>query len=291
MFKDFKNELFSHDDININYVIGGEGPPLLLLHGYPQTHVMWHKVAPILAKRFTVVVSDLRGYGDSSKPETTADHSPYSKRSMAIDQVALMESLGFSTFYVAGHDRGGRVAHRIVLDHPYVIKKLAVLDIAPTYAMYKTADMEFAEAYYHWFFLIQPYDLPERMISSDPEYFLKKKFGQWGRDSGAFTEAALAEYLRCLTPETIHASCEDYRASATIDIIHDQLDIEQGNKIQCPFLALYGSKGFIGQKYNMIREWEKWALKVSSVALPCGHYLAEEAPLETAETLMQFFEK
>jgi len=291
MFEGFKKKFFSQQDLNINYLIAGQGPPLLLLHGYPQTHVMWHKVAPLLTDQFTVVLSDLRGYGDSSKPASTADHSPYSKRNMANDQVALMGSLGFSSFCVAGHDRGGRVAHRMALDHPHVVQKLAVLDIAPTYTMYKTADMEFAKAYYHWFFLIQAYDLPERMIAANPAYFLHQKLGQWGLDSGAFTAAALAEYLRCMTAEMIHASCEDYRAAASIDLDHDQLDIDQSNKIQCPVLALWGQEGFVGQKYNIITEWKKWAAQVSGFALPCGHYLAEEAPTETAEALLQFFRK
>lgn len=289
MFTNFKRAIFSYNDININYVIGGEGQPLLLLHGYPQSHIMWHKVAPELAKNFTVVVSDLRGYGDSSKPKSTAKHEPYSKRATAKDQVRLMQSLGFSSFYLAGHDRGGRVGHRMALDYPEVVKKLAVLDIAPTYTMYRTTDMEFAEAYYHWFFLIQPYDLPEKLIGADPVYFLNKKFGQWGRDSGAFTEAALAEYLRCLTPETIHASCEDYRASATIDLEHDQIDIDRGKKMQCPVLCLWGEKGFVGQKYDVVKEWKKWADKVVGYSLPCGHYLPEESPMKTIKALLDFF--
>ncbi len=289
MFEGFKQQIFSQQDLAINYLIAGQGPPLLLLHGYPQTHVMWHKIAPQMTEQFTVVLSDLRGYGDSSKPATRADHSPYSKRNMANDQVALMRSLGFSSFNVAGHDRGGRVAHRMALDHPAAVQKLAVLDIAPTYTMYKSADMEFAKAYYHWFFLIQAHDLPERMIAADPAYFLHQKLGQWGLDSGAFTADALAEYLRCLTPEMIHASCEDYRAAASIDLEHDQLDIDQNNKIQCPVLALWGKGAFVGRKYNILEEWKKWAELVSGFALPCGHYLAEEAPAETAEALVQFF--
>jgi haloacetate dehalogenase len=289
MLEDFKQQLFTRQNLAINYVIAGQGPPLLLLHGYPQTHVMWHKVAPKLSDQFTVVLSDLRGYGDSSKPATRADHSPYSKRQMANDQVALMRSLGFSSFYVAGHDRGGRVAHRMALDHPAAVQKLAVLDIAPTYSMYKSTDMEFAKAYYHWFFLIQAYDLPERMIAADPAYFLHQKLEQWGLDSNAFTSDALAEYLRCLTPEMIHASCEDYRAAASIDLAHDQLDIDQNNKIQCPVLALWGQGAFVGRKYDIIEEWKKWAEQVSGSALPCGHYLAEEAPAETTEALLEFF--
>ncbi|NET30937.1 MAG: alpha/beta hydrolase [Cyanothece sp. SIO1E1] len=276
-------------DISIRYAMAGSGPPLLLLHGYPQTHVMWHKIAPALAERFTVVASDMRAYGDSSKPPTDADHSPYSKRSMGNDQVELMRQLGFEEFLLAGHDRGGRVGHRIALDHPDAIQKLAVLDIAPTYTMYKTTDMEFARAYYHWFFLIQPHDLPERMIGADPGFYLGKKFGQWGRDSSAFTPEALAEYHRCFTPETIHASCEDYRASATIDLEHDQVDIDQGRKIQCPVLCLWGKKGFVGQKYDVIAEWKRWADQVEGKGLPCGHYLPEEAPEETLEELLNFF--
>lgn len=289
MFDTFEASHALLDGIKIPYVIAGSGPPLLLLHGYPQTHVMWHKVAPALAKHFTVVVSDLRGYGDTTKPPTTEDHVPYSKRAMGRDQVLLMQSLGFERFDLAGHDRGGRVAHRIALDYPERIKKVAVLDIAPTYTMYTSTDMEFAKAYYHWFFLIQPFDLPERLISADPQYFLSKKFGQWGRDSGAFTEEALAEYIRCFTPETIHASCEDYRASATIDIAHDQTDIDADHRIQCPLLALWGEKGFVGNKYDVLAEWRKWADEVSGHGLPCGHYLPEEAPQETITALLTFF--
>ena len=276
-------------DISIRYAMAGSGPPLLLLHGYPQTHVMWHKIAPALAEQFTVVASDMRAYGDSSKPQTDAHHSPYSKRAMGKDQVELMRQLGFEEFLLAGHDRGGRVGHRMALDHPDTIQKLAVLDIAPTYTMYKTTDMEFAKAYYHWFFLIQPHDLPERMIGADPGYYLGKKFGQWGRDSSAFTPEALAEYHRCFTPETIHASCEDYRASATIDLEHDQVDLDEGRKIQCPVLCLWGEKGFVGQKYDVIAEWKKWADQVDGKGLPCGHYLPEEAPDETLEELLNFF--
>lgn len=289
MFNTFDTSQAIIDGIKIPYVKAGSGPPLLLLHGYPQTHVMWHKVAPALAKHFTVVVSDLRGYGDTTKPPTTEDHAPYSKRAMGRDQVLLMQSLGFEKFDLAGHDRGGRVAHRIALDYPERIKKVAVLDIAPTYTMYTTTDMEFAKAYYHWFFLIQPFDLPERLIGADPQYFLSKKFGQWGRDSGAFTEEALAEYIRCFTSETIHASCEDYRASATIDIAHDQVDIDAGRRIQCPLLALWGEKGFVGNKYDVLAEWRKWADEVSGHGLPCGHYLPEEAPQETIAALLTFF--
>ncbi|MEM6801279.1 MAG: alpha/beta hydrolase [Bacteroidota bacterium] len=289
MFSGFTSHSQKLEEVSIHYLIGGSGPPLLLLHGYPQSHVMWHKIAPKLAQHFTVVLSDLRGYGDSSKPPTDEQHLPYSKRKMAGDQVQLMRKLGYEKFLLAGHDRGGRVSHRLVMDHPGLVQKLIVMDIAPTYSMYKTTDMEFAQAYYHWFFLIQPYDLPEKMIGANPDWFLKKKFGQWGRDSGAFTEEALNEYLRCLTPETIHASCEDYRASASIDLEHDQLDIDEGRKMDCPLLCLWGEKGFVGRKYEVVDEWKKWTDDVQGFGLPCGHYLPEEAPDETLKAMLNFF--
>jgi haloacetate dehalogenase len=288
MFKNFKKSSIKLEDVDINYVSGGTGFPVLLLHGYPQTHVIWHKIADQLSEHYTVVASDLRGYGDSSKPPTDEFHEPYSKRNSAQDQINLMTSLGFKEFYLVGHDRGGRVGHRMALDHPGNIKKLVVMDIAPTYAMYTTTDMEFAKAYYHWFFLIQPFDIPERMIGNDPKYFLENKFSQWGRDSGAFTKEAFDEYLRCLTPETIHASCEDYRASASIDLQHDQIDIDNDKKIQCPLLCLWGEKGFVGSKYDIIAEWSKWASDVKGYALPCGHYLPEEAPNETLTAVLKF---
>lgn len=289
MFEQFETRKIEVSEANVNLAIGGNGPALLLLHGYPQTHAMWHKVAPALAERFTVIAADLRGYGDSSKPAGDEAHLRYSKRALAHDLLEAMERLGFERFAVAGHDRGGRVGHRMALDHPQRVDRLAVLDIAPTHGMYTTADMEFARAYYHWFFLIQPFDLPERMIGADPEYFLRRKLGQWGRDVGAFIPAAIAEYLRCFTPETIHASCEDYRASATVDLEHDETSIEAGQKIVCPVLALWGEQGFVGHKYDVIAEWRKWADDVRGSALPCGHYLAEEAPQETLAALLDFF--
>lgn len=289
MFKEFKNLKKKVNGVNINYVIGGSGLPLLLLHGYPQTYYIWHKIADKLANKFTVIASDLRGYGDSDNPPTDPEHYPYSKREMGKDQVLLMESLGFNQFYVAGHDRGGRVGHRMALDYPQKILKLAVLDIAPTYTMYKTCDMEFATAYYHWFFLIQPFDIPERMIGADPEYFLNKKFGQWGRDKTAISKKAGQEYLRCLTPETIHASCEDYRASASIDLAMDELDIKKGKKVVCPILCIWGKKGFVGKKYDVVAEWRKWSNNVVGFGLDCGHYLPEEAPEETQIAIIEFF--
>ena len=289
MFSNYKSSALVINNVSIHFVVGGSGPPLLLLHGYPQSHYMWHKIFPLLAKKYTVVASDLRGYGDSSKPPSSENHEPYSKREMAKDQVLLMEQLEFRNFFVAGHDRGGRVAHRMALDHPHKVRKLAVMDIAPTYTMYTTTDLEFAKAYYHWFFLIQPYDFPERMISADPEYYLTKKLGQWGKDKNAFAPEALSEYRRCFTPETIHASCEDYRASASIDLEHDKIDMAQGNKISCPILVLWGKDGFVGNKYHMVSEWSKWAEEVVGYELSCGHYLPEEAPEQTLLYLQEFF--
>ena len=207
---------------------------------------------------------------------------------MAKDQVKLMKSLGFDSFLLAGHDRGGRVGCRMALDYPNLVEKLVLMDIAPTNIMYKTTDMDFAKAYYHWFFLIQPAGFPERMIGSDPEYFLNNKLSQWGRESGAFTKAAFAEYLRCFTPETIKASCEDYRASASIDLEHDQIDIDNNNKIECPVMVIWGDKGYVGNKYNIVTEWEKFAKEVVGYGLPCGHYLPEEAPNETLKSLVSF---
>src|SRR5579875_750802 len=226
MFEGFqRRRLPGADGVEINAVVGGSGPPLLLLHGYPQTHVMWNKVAPTLAERFTVVATDLRGYGDSSKPDSDPAHLVYSKRSTANDQVAAMRALGFERFFVAGHDRGGRVAHRMALDHPGAVRALAVLDIAPTREMFKPTSFEFAMAYYHWFFLAQPFDLPERLIGADPEYYLRRKTMAWsGGHEDVFGPEALAEYIRCFKdPKTIHASCEDYgAASCTVSSIRSR---------------------------------------------------------------------
>ncbi len=273
----------------INVRKAGSGPPLLLLHGCPQTHVMWHKIAPRLAERFTVVLTDLRGYGDSARPPSTDDHEPYSKRAMARDQVEVMAALGFERFAVVGHDRGARVTHRMALDHPESVTKAAVLDIAPTLHMYEHADMAFASAYYHWFFLIQPYDFPERLIGGDPDYYMDKKIEAWRKIGGvsAFTEEALAEYKRCFRdPATIHAICEDYRAAAGIDLEHDRADLER--KIACPLLVLWGAEGVIERTYDTLAVWRAHAQEVSGRALPCGHFLPEEAPEETLAELVAF---
>jgi haloacetate dehalogenase len=272
----------------IAFRTAGSGPPLLLLHGYPQTNVMWHRIAPALAESFTVIAADLRGYGDSAVPASGPDHAAYAKRAMANDMVGLMDSLGHDSFMVAGHDRGGRVAHRMARDHADRVNRLAVLDIAPTAAMYGQTDMRFATAYYHWFYLIQPAPLPERMIGADAEFYLRSKCGQWGRTSGAITDAAFADYLRCFSqPDRIHAMCEDYRAAATIDLEHDEEDAS--TKLQMPLLALWGEAGFVGNNYDVLAEWRQVASDVSGHGVPGGHYLPEEAPDETLAALRDFF--
>lgn len=287
MFEGFKSKRIQTGETEINVKVRGDGPPLLLLHGYPQTHVIWHKIAPRLAEKFTVVVTDLRGYGDSGKPATDAEHSPYSKRAMAADQVEVMSALGFERFSVVGHDRGGRVAHRMVRDFPDRIEKIAVLDIAPTATMYGATDKKFATAYYHWFFLIQPNGLPEHMIGCDPEFYLSRKMAAWGKANGAITEEAFAEYLRCFSdPETIHATCEDYRAAAGIDLEHDAANA--GEKITNPLLALWGQEGFVAKAYDVLETWRDVASDVSGHAVPGGHFLPEEAPDETLQALLNF---
>lgn len=287
MFEGFESKRISTSETEINVKVRGDGPPLLLLHGYPQTHVIWHKIAPRLAEKFTVVITDLRGYGDSGKPATDAEHSPYSKRAMAADQVEVMSALGFERFSVVGHDRGGRVAHRMVRDFPDLVDKIAVLDIAPTATMYGATDKKFATAYYHWFFLIQPSGLPEHMIGCDPEFYLSRKMAAWGKANGAITEEAFAEYLRCFSdPETIHATCEDYRAAAGIDLEHDAANA--GEKISNPLLALWGQEGFVAKAYDVLETWRDVANDVAGHAVPGGHFLPEEAPDETLQALLGF---
>jgi len=272
---------------SIHLLKAGSGYPLLLLHGYPQTHIMWHRIAPRLAESFTVVLPDLRGYGDSSKPKGEPDHSNYSKRAMAHDMVEVMSQLGYDEFYAVGHDRGARVTHRMALDHAQRVKKAAVLDIAPTYKMYMTTDKEFATIYYHWFFLIQPTDFPERLIAAQPGYFLLSSLRRWAGDPSAITPEAMAEYLRCFSdPDCIHATCEDYRAAASIDLQHDETDMQQ--KVRCPLLVLWAEKGFVGRKYDVLAAWRERADHVQGHAIPCGHFLPEEAPEETYKALQTF---
>ncbi|MGE0440289.1 MAG: alpha/beta fold hydrolase [Gemmatimonadales bacterium] len=288
LFPGFEVRWFDVGDVVIRGVIGGSGPPLLLLHGYPQTHAMWHRIAPALARDFTVVATDLRGYGASSKPEGPPDHSAYSKRAMAADQVRVMTSLGFSRFSVAGHDRGGRVAHRMALDHEDRIDRLALLDIVPTRTMYAKTDRVFAEAYYHWFFLIQPAPLPEQLIGADPDFFVTRHLGSRHAGLAAFDPVALGQYrVAFRDPATIHASCEDYRAAATIDLEHDEDDLHR--RIAAPLLVLWGEHGVVERCFQPLDDWRDRAWSVTGRALPCGHYLAEEAPAETEAELRQFF--
>lgn len=276
------------DNIAIHCAHGGDGPPLLLLHGYPQTHVIWHKVAQQLAERYTVVCADLRGYGDSSKPPGLPDHGNYSKRVMALDQVRLMEAFGFNRFAVVGHDRGGRVAHRMARDHRERVSRLCVLDISPTLTMYEQTDMAFAQAYYHWFFLIQPAPQPETLIGLDPKFYLRWKTGGWGSNGHAhFAPAAYAEYERCYSdPAAIHATCEDYRAAASIDLEHDRADL--ADRITCPVLALWGERGVVHRLFKPIDDWSAVATDVRGKALASGHYMAEEVPELLLAELLPF---
>lgn len=272
----------------INLLTGGDGPPLLLIHGYPQTHAMWHRLAPQLAQRFTVVCPDLRGYGDSSKPPGTPDHGNYSKREMARDLVEVMAALGFERFAVAGHDRGARVAHRLALDHPARIERACVMDIAPTLHMFDHTDQAFATGYYHWFFLIQPDGLPEHMIGADPGWFLREKLRRWSAPGAHFDEAAVAEYVRCFSsPEGVHASCEDYRAAASIDLEHDRADFGR-RRIACPLLVLWGERGFVSRSYDVLTVWGEYADDVRGAPVTGGHFLPEESPDEVLRQLLPF---
>jgi haloacetate dehalogenase len=288
MLEDFEKRTLLINDSQIHLIQGGQGFPLLLLHGYPQTHVMWHKIAPRLARNFRVVAPDLRGYGDSSKPLAAPDYSNYSKRTVAAEQVNLMSCLGFAEFYLVGHDRGARVAHRLSLDHPDRVKKLALLDIVPTDDVFALTDREMATAYYHWFFLIQPHPFPETLIAANPDYFLEHCLKSWGRDFSAFTPEALAEYHRCFRdPAMIHGTCSDYRAAATIDLVDDGCD--RGRKISCPLLVLWGQQGFLDKKYDVLGLWGERGIQVTGKAIDCGHFLAEESPDETYHTIRDFF--
>jgi len=287
MFAGFTTTRITTSSIEIFLRYGGSGPPVLLLHGYPQTHVMWHLVAPQLTEYFTVVAPDLRGYGDSAKPVGDPEHLQYAKRTMAADQVEVMERLGFKRFAVVGHDRGARVGHRMALDYPERVSHFAALDIVPTHHMYTTFNREVATAYYHWFFLIQPFDVPEHLIGADPQYYLRRSLGGWGGGFSFFAPEALDEYERCFCdPATIHATCEDYRAAASIDLQHD--DADRDRRIDCPMLVLWGADSVVGKHYAVVDVWRRYAEHVQGQALPGGHFLAEEQPDDVAQALRRF---
>jgi haloacetate dehalogenase len=287
MFEGFEELKIETSGTTINLVKGGNGPPLLLLHGYPQTHVMWNKVAPRLAQDFTVVAADLRGYGDSGKPHGDREHLNYSKRAMAQDQVEVMEHLGFESFLLVGHDRGARVSHRLTKDHPQRVRKLVTLDIIPTRRMFQIVNKEMATNTYHWFFLIQPYDFPERVIGADPDYFIRSRFERVKDAASVFPPEAIEEYVRCFSdPAAIHGACEDYRAGASIDLVHDDADFDQ--KVTCPHLALWSATGYVGRTQDVLQVWREYSNDVRGHSLPCGHYIAEELPHETFHTLREF---
>jgi haloacetate dehalogenase len=287
MFEGFEDLKIETSGTTINLVKGGNGPPMLLLHGYPQTHVMWHKVAPRLARDFTVVAADLRGYGDSGKPHGDLEHQSYFKRVMAQDQVEVMEHLGFESFLLVGHDRGARVAHRLTKDHPQRVRKLVTLDIIPTRRMFQIVNKEMATNTYHWFFLIQPYDFPERVIGANPDYFIRSRFERVKDATRVFPSEAIEEYVRCFSdPAAIHGACEDYRAGASIDLTHDEADFNQ--KVTCPHLALWSATGYVGRTQDVLQVWREYSTDVRGHSLPCGHYIAEELPDEAYHTLREF---
>jgi haloacetate dehalogenase len=284
----FDTHAIEVDGSRVAVSTAGDGPPLLLLHGYPQTRACWHRIAPGLARRFTVVAADLRGYGDSAKPPGGPDHAAYSKRAMARDLVGAMRALGHERFAVAGHDRGGRVAHRMALDHPEAVERAAVLDIVPTRTLFAGTDQAFATAYYHWFFLIQPDGLPETMIGHDPEWFLRETLRRWSGRAEPIAEEAIAEYVRHFRdPAAIHGSCEDYRAAASIDLAHDAEDA--GARIACPLLVLWGEHGAMHRLFDVLASWRALADDVRGHPVPCGHFLPEESPGETLRALDGFF--
>jgi haloacetate dehalogenase len=291
----FKRVTLAPGGIRINTLVGGVpgGSPVLLLHGYPQTHVMWHHIAPILARKHQVVLTDLRGYGDSGKPPGGPTHDAYAKRTMAYDQVLVMRDLGFEEFAVVGHDRGARVAHRMALDFPEAVRKIAVLDIVPTRHALQNANKEFSLSYWHWFFLAQPEPLPEHQIGADPVGWVRGRIGDWRRGGQPFDERAVKEYVRCFSsPAAIHASCEDYRAAVGTDLDDDNAAAARGQQVTAPLLALWGEHGRVGQLYGDVAEiWREYAEKVTGRSLPCGHFLAEEVPLETAAALQDFLDE
>jgi len=290
-FADFTPFRVATEGAEIHGLKGGSGAPLLLMHGHPQTHMIWHRCVERLAEHFTVIATDLRGYGASGKPASDETHLPYSKRTMAADQVAVMRHFGFERFLVCAHDRGARVAHRMALDHPDAVERLMLLDIAPTLAMYEGTTRAFATAYFHWFFLIQPEPLPETLIGADPKVYIERVMGSRHAGLAPFAPQALSAYIDALRqPGAVHAMCEDYRASATIDLEHDRADIERGHRIACPLRVLWGADGTVAKCFDPLAEWRRVARDVSGRALECGHYVPEEAPDALVAEMLGFFE-
>lgn len=289
MLNDFQPLTVTRDGVQLAVRHAGQGQALLLLHGHPQTQAMWHRVAPRLAEHFHVVLMDLRGYGDSGRPEPLPEH--YSKREMALDALAVMQALGHERFQVLAHDRGARVAHRLAADHPQAVQRLMLLDIAPTLAMYEQTSEAFARAYWHWFFLIQPPPLPEALIESDPVRYLRSVMGSRHAGLGAFAPEALAEYERAISqPGSAGAICADYRASAGIDLEHDRADVAADRRLAQPLRVLWGQHGAVGRCFDVLALWRERALKVDGQRLPCGHYIAEEAPEALLAQALHFFE-
>lgn len=291
MFENFKKSVVKTSDAEIVTVIGGNGPPLLLMHGNPFNHLSWHKIAPDLAKEFTVVCTDLRGYGDSSKPQGGGDHSAYSFRSMAQDQVEVMQSLGFDKFMAAGHDRGARVLHRMCLDHPEKVTKAAFLDMLPQHHLLNNVTRQWGKFSWHWFFMTQDYPTPETMMNADPEFFIRRKLSKTDQGTSFFGPEALADYIRCIkNPATTHGMCEDYRATFGIDLDMDTADFEAGRKIGMPSMILWGQKGGVGRNHNAAEIWGRYATNiVKATTVPSGHYLQEECPAETYAEMSGFF--
>jgi len=291
LLPDFEYRRVDVEGIAVNCAVQGSGPPLLLLHGYPQNHLMWRHVAPALARDHTVVAADLRGYGDSAKPAPDAAGLVYSKRFMARDQVGLMRRLGFGRFQLAAHDRGARVAHRLVLDHPATVTRLAVLDIVPTRHVLGHVTRAMATAYYHWFFLTRPNGLPERMIGADPAFWVRSLIGPLLGEGASIEPEVMADYIRCFAdPRTIAGSCADYRAAASTDLVHDEETFTAGQQIECPVLVLWGTQGFVGRGYEPLRIWREYATDVRGTALPVGHFLPEEAPDLVTAALRDFLD-
>ena len=287
LFEGFEQGRIRTSGATINYIASGAGEPVLLVHGYPETHVCWHRIAPELAKRYRVICADLRGYGDSSKPTGLSDHSNYSKRAMALDMVELMHQLDHETFHLVGHDRGARVAHRLTRDHEARVRSLTVLDISPTLKMFESTNLAFATAYYHWFLMLQPPPVPEQMLAGQVPFNILGRLGRAEPDLSAFDPQAIAAYVHAFAdPQAIHSSCEDYRAAGTIDLEHDRAD--RTRKISTPVLALWGARAVVGKMFDCLADWREVAHDVTGRAIDCGHFLPEEAWQETLIEIERF---